>query len=325
MGSWKKGCLAVFAVLAVAFLAVGVYPFVREGVEVLDLTPEIRAAIDAGDFAELTDGVTHYHIAGPASGQPVVLIHGITSPSFIWDEQVDSLTGAGFRVLRLDLYGRGYSDRPRIHYTAEVFDRQVLELLDKLGIDRPVDLLGLSMGGAVAVHFMDRHPERVRRFALFAPAGFPLHVPMKYRIMKAPLLGDWIMAAIGDQTITAGLPNTVPGNLVRSAEFIEKYMDCMQYKGYKRALLSTLRHNPVLGLREVYRRVGQGPHRGILFWGTADHVVPFQHHELVEAAMPGIEFYAVEGADHLANYEQPEAVNPLLVEFLQQKGSGPEL
>jgi len=314
-----RGMLKWISILIlVLIIAAAVYPFAIGDMEALALDDAARAAMPGKTFVRLSDGMTHYEWAGPESGQPVVLIHGMTSPCFIWDYQFNALAEAGFHVLRYDLFGRGLSDRPRVKYTADLFDRQLCELLDAQGVKQPVDLAGLSMGGAIIVHFIDRHPERVRRFALFAPSGFPLHVPLKYRVIQWPLIGDWLMKAMGDKTMTASLKRQIRDDPKKSAELQLKTLEQMSYKGYKRAVLSTLRHNPLLELGEVYKRVGKSNRPGILFWGDKDHVVPFDHHKLVEAAIPGIEFHALAGLDHTANYESPETVNPLLIAFLKR-------
>ena len=312
-----KILIGLAAVLAAALGIVGAYPFVLGDMEAVALTDEVRAQMPGKAFAALPGGVTHYEWTGPEDGPVVVLIHGFTSPSFIWDYQAGPLAENGFRVLRYDLYGRGLSDRPKVQYTADRFDRQLFELLDSQGVAKPVDLAGLSMGGAVVIHFIDRHPGRVRRFALFAPSGFPVHVPLKYKALKVPGLGEWIMKALGDKTTLAGLKRQVRNDPEKSALFQRRYKEQMHYKGHKRALLSTLRHNPVTHLEDVYRRVGKKGHKGVLFWGTKDHVIPFEHHELVEAAIPSILFHAIDGGDHIANYETPEKVNEKLVEFLR--------
>ena len=124
-----------------------------------------------GEFVELADGVVHYEVGGPVDGQKVVLVHGFTTPYFMWDNNFDELTGAGFRVLQYDLYGRGYSDRPHLVYGLDLYDRQLLNLLDALNFNEPVDLVGLSMGGPITGTFTDRHPRRVRKLTLLAPAG----------------------------------------------------------------------------------------------------------------------------------------------------------
>ena len=98
------------------------FPYLGETEELNEAT---RASAP-GSFVQLSDGCTHYELgnsllpAGAPFGDnkgkgvraPVVLVHGFSVPYFIWDPTFEFLTKSGFRVLRYDLFGRGYSDRP---------------------------------------------------------------------------------------------------------------------------------------------------------------------------------------------------------------------
>ena len=87
----------------------------RVDTEILVLDEEARE-LAPGLFVELSDGWTHYDVAGPESGQVVILVHGFSVPYYIWDTTFEALVAAGFRVIRFDLFGRGYSDRPATVY-----------------------------------------------------------------------------------------------------------------------------------------------------------------------------------------------------------------
>ncbi|MDX1614418.1 MAG: alpha/beta fold hydrolase [Candidatus Promineifilaceae bacterium] len=100
-------------------------------------------------------------------------------------------------MLRVDLYGRGYTDRPDVDYDQDLFDRQLLHLLAALRIEQPVDPIGLSLGGAISIVFTDRHPGRVRKLCLIDPAGLPWQQPLAATITKAPILGELIMGLFG--------------------------------------------------------------------------------------------------------------------------------
>ncbi len=287
--------------------------------EPLELNAQTRAALP-GEFVTLPDGVTHYELTGPEDGQVVVLIHGFSTPMFLWDPAVPALTAAGLRVLRYDLLGRGFSDRPRVTYNADLFDRQLLDLLDALGLSAPVDLLGLSMGGVIAVRFADRHPERVRRLGLEDPAGFSVRVTPGAFALFVPLLGEALMGLAGNSLMVGGLP----GDFYRPErypEYYEKYKEQLPYKGFKRAILSTMRHLNLSSLAEAYARVGAQGRRCLLIWGRQDATVPFATSEQVRAAIPQIEFHAIDEAGHIPHYERPEAVNPILIEFFRN-GNG---
>ena len=104
------------------------FPYREETQELNDVTRKNAA----GSFIQLADGVTHYEMGGKEPGDPVVLIHGFSVPYFIYDPTFKFLTEAGFRVLRYDLYGRGFSDRPAGRYDMDLFVNQLSQLLDAL-------------------------------------------------------------------------------------------------------------------------------------------------------------------------------------------------
>src|SRR5512142_1651487 len=101
----------------------------------------------SGSFIQLSDGFTHYELSNAEAGQTVVLAHGFSVPYFVYDPTFEFLTQTGFRVLRYDLFGRGFSDRPEKQYNIDLFVRQLGDLLDALRFTRPVSLVGLSTGG----------------------------------------------------------------------------------------------------------------------------------------------------------------------------------
>ena len=270
-----------------------------------------------GQFIELSDGVVHYQLVGPPEGRIVALVHGLVTPSFIWDNNVLALTAAGFRVLRYDHFGRGFSDRPEVRYDRELFDRQLLELLQRLNIEQPVDLVGLSMGGAVAVTFTDRHPGRVGRLCLLAPAGVPTPEPWTIRVAKIPLLGELLMALVGDTAVERGVKEAFvePRDL---QDFERQFRQPLRYRGVHQALLSTLRHMDMNNMVDTYERIGEQGRATLLIWGRKDQVLPFSNSERVMAAIPYAEFHPIEGAGHNLNYENPELANPVLIEFLSK-------
>jgi pimeloyl-ACP methyl ester carboxylesterase len=75
----------------------------------------------SGSFIQLPGGVTHYELSNPDQENTVVLVHGFSVPYFIFDPTFQFLTGSGFRVVRYDLFGRGFSDRPEARYNIDLF------------------------------------------------------------------------------------------------------------------------------------------------------------------------------------------------------------
>jgi len=312
-----KFFLITLGVILVLVFALVVALSFRTGKEIVNLDANTRATMKNESFVQLSDGVTHYQWQGPESGRKVLLVHGYSSPYFIWDRNLSALTQAGFRVLRFDLYGRGLSDRLQTEYTGDVFDRQLLELLDALNVKEPVDLVGLSMGGAIATLFTDRHPQRVRKLVLIGTAGVS-EIPGAMKIMSVPLVGDLIIRAFGDFIVTDLMPREVATDASGLASARAAYANQLQYRGYKRALLSTLRHGPLTGQEAAFSSVGRQKREGMLLWGTRDTVVPYEAHKRVKQLIPWLAFHPVSGGRHCVNYENAEEVNSVLIAFLSK-------
>lgn len=280
------------------------------------LNDDTRAGLP-GDFVELADGVTHYELGGPENGDVVVLVHGFSVPYFIWDPTFAALAAAGFRVLRFDLYGRGYSDRPLKRYDHDLFDRQLAGLLDALGFHDPVDLVGLSMGGVVTGTFTRRHPQQVKKLVLIDPAGFPLKFSWVFKFAFLPGLGEFLFNLVGTANLETSMASDFyDPKLIRF--FFDKYRPPMLYKGFKRAILSSLRAGMLDSAIETYRAVGKMNLPVLLFWGREDKTVPFKFHRDLLDAIPHIEFFPIDKTGHIPHYEKEEEVNPVLIDFLKR-------
>jgi pimeloyl-ACP methyl ester carboxylesterase len=270
-----------------------------------------------GSFITLPSGVTHYEEGGDPNGPPIVLVHGFSVPYFIYDPTFEFLSSRGFRVLRYDLLGRGFSDRPVVQYNAELFASQLWELLEALNF-RNIALAGLSMGGAVTASFMDRHPRMVSKYILIDPAGAkPVSISPMLKAVRMPGIGELVLGLFGSGSMVKGIAaDLFTPELV--AEFQEKYKVQMRYHGFKRAILSTMRNGMLDSFMDTYRRVGAMKKPTLMFWGRQDKTIPFEHSADILAAMPHAEFHVLENCGHIPHYERPGEVHEILLEFLRR-------
>jgi pimeloyl-ACP methyl ester carboxylesterase len=227
----KRWTLYAAALLLIVAAAGGAY--VLADPERLDLDDAARRTAP-GSFVRLSHGYTHYELAGPPTGRVVVLAAGYSVPYYIWDPTFTTLTGAGYRVLRYDYYGRGFSDRPDVPFTQDFYVRQLNELLDALHLTDPVDLAGLSFGGSVITSFADRHPARVRSLIYFDPA-FRSPGPMP------PMAGNRFLwnfyTAIFDERWWAA---EQPADFLHPEKFpdwADRYRVQVRYRGFRLARL----------------------------------------------------------------------------------------
>ncbi|GAB4500219.1 MAG: alpha/beta hydrolase [Anaerolineales bacterium] len=284
--------------------------------ETLLLNEKTRKGLP-GSFITLPSGVTHYEEGGDLNGQPVVLVHGFSVPYFIYDPTFEFLSKQGFRVLRYDLIGRGFSDRPNTRYDSALFVRQLKELLDALHY-KNIHLVGLSMGGPVTASFIAAHPEYVSKYVLIDPSGArAVSLSPFLKAVKMPGFGELAIGLFGSGSMIKGIASDLfTPELVK--EFQEKYKVQMQYQGFKRAILSTMRNGMLDSFIETYKRVGKLNKPTLLFWGKQDTTVPFEHSGDIRAAMPHAEFHTFDNCGHIPHYERSSEVNGILLEFLRK-------
>ena len=295
--------------IALFVVAIGIYLILDP--EVNELSEATRTKL-GGSYVKLSEGVTHYQLEGPPGAKVVVLVHGATVPMWNWDQQVQALTAAGFRVLRYEAFGRGYSDRPEVTYDQDLYRRQLRELVDKLGLTAPFDLIGLSLGGGTAVNFTARHPERVDKLVLISPLINNFKVPSFFGI---PVLGKFLARLAGIRVIAKRFASLV-GNHPESEKYTRLFVEQTTYKGFQQSILSMLRNNAVGDYRPAYQIVGRQKRDVLLIWGTGDTEVTRQMIADIKAFIPGLTFKPVEGAGHGIVFQKPETVSTLIISFL---------
>jgi pimeloyl-ACP methyl ester carboxylesterase len=289
------------------------FPYLSEDKE---LNEETRKEVDSGAFISLSDGVTHYQLDGRPDGQVVILVHGFSVPYFIFDPTFEFLIQEGFRVLRYDLFGRGWSDRPMANYDIHLYVRQLKELLDAVAL-RQVALIGLSMGGPISAAFTAQNPGYVSQYVLIDPAGArPITLSKLLKLTKLPFIGELALGLLG----SGSMLKSIAADFFDPAlieEFQSRYRVQMQFKGFKSAILATMRNGMLDSFSEVYRDIGRLGKPTLLFWGCNDTTIPFEHNETIRAAIPHAEFHPVENCGHIPHFEKPEIVNSILKKFLQ--------
>jgi pimeloyl-ACP methyl ester carboxylesterase len=118
-------------------------------------------------------GVMHYQLDGPRDGELCVWVHGLGDFCKHSDLLAAALIAGGYRVLRFDFFGRGWSDSPAgAAYDMEMYIGQMRALFETLTLGgKPKTLIGWSMGGLIAQGYTEKFPSDVVRLVLLAPAG----------------------------------------------------------------------------------------------------------------------------------------------------------
>ena len=297
----------LFAILLI--LSIGIYYMLDPETNELDESERARLG---GTYLKLSGGTTHYKLEGPVDGKVVVLVHGGTVPMWTWDKQVQSLIKLGYRVLSYDMYGRGYSDRPEITYDQDTYQKQLLELVDKLGLTKQFDLIGYSLGGGTVVNFTAHNPQRVRKLVLISPLINNFKVPSIFRI---PILGEFMSRLIGIKIITKRFISLIENN-PDAEKYTTLFKDQTTYKGFQQSILSMLRNNAVGDYSKSYQMVGNQNREILLIWGTEDAEISKQMISDIQSFIPNLTFKPVESVGHGIVFQKPDTVNSLINSFL---------
>ena len=271
-----------------------------------------------GEYAQLSNGRVRYEFAGPESGEVVVLIHGLIGHMHVWDYQFKFLIERGYRVLRFDLYGRGFSERVKGEHGSELYMAQVSDLIEFVGIKDKFHLVGLSMGGAISTRFASHHPNKIKSIFLVDCYGIPTPKDPGIRIVQPKGIGEALIGTFGGQ-IFKRAPIKGVFDKKKHGGFAKWFSAPMVIKGSKRAVLSTVRNFMLENHVPHYERLNHLDIPKLILWGKEDAILPYAYGQKIHALMPNARFETFEKCGHVPQFEEPDKFNTLALQFLQEQ------
>jgi len=277
------------------------------------------------EISQITEGFVvvagvkvHYQRAG--SGRPLLLLHGLVGSAKNWRRNISFLSQDS-DVYAIDLFNMGESERvPGLDAGLEATADRLAAYMDALGLDE-ADIAAHSHGGAVAMMFAARHPDRVRRLILFAPANpfcdlghqlirfyqtrfgiwFARRIPSLPRRLKATALsrmyGDPSRVSVGAlEGYIEGLH--IPGTMDHVLQIVQRWFVDM---GLLRSALERLAAKPTL-----------------LIWGDQDRAVGLNSARELLRMLPQSSLMVLPGVGHIAFEEMPEICNKAMHDWLSK-------
>jgi pimeloyl-ACP methyl ester carboxylesterase len=262
------------------------------------------------------------------SGEPVVLIHGTPSHSYIWRKVYPSLLERGFQVQLFDLLGFGRSERPvdPLVETSVAAQAQLLpKLLDSWGTDR-AHLVAHDIGGAVAMRFTLAHPARVRSLTLVDTVSYDSWPSPTWRKIIDRGLEELITA--GDDAHRAMLARqlrmTVYDKSIMEGEILDTYLQPISGPlGQPSFFQHQVRHYDSKYTEEIEGELGELGKVGVrLIWGEQDEWQPIRYARRLAKDIPGAELHTIEKTGHFAMEDSPDEVARLILEHLDKGSEG---
>jgi 3-oxoadipate enol-lactonase len=258
------------------------------------IVPEIKA-----------DGCTiHVELDGPDRAPVLMLSNSLGTNLHMWDEQVAPFTRQ-FRLVRYDRRGHGRSSAPKGPYSMEQLGRDVLAVLDGLGIER-INWCGLSMGGMVGQWLGAHAPNRIDKLILSNTACYYADKTVWDERMKFARTNG--IARVATATMERWFSNEFraakPATIARMTEMfvktdLEGYLGCC-------AAIRDMDHRALLAKITAPT---------LVIAGRLDIGTPPPLNEFIRDHIPGAQLLTIEAA-HISNVEQPEAYTAAVLGFL---------
>lgn len=266
-------------------------------------------------FAEVNGTQLYYEILG--QGHPLVLIHGGYMDRRMWDDQFHTFSQY-YRVIRYDVRGFGKSQLPQVPYS----DRQDLyELLNSLGVEKTY-LLGLSLGGMIAIDFTLEHPDMVDALILVGSPvpGFPLELLYTQEQLEQ-LRSRW--AAFAQASKERNLPAMVDAlmqdpTLVPSPKY-PAARERVRNNLSEYSFVWVLDPAPKQDLEpSAYERLTEIQVPTLIVMGARDDSRLFKDANKLERDIVGARRVTISETHHMPNMEKPEEFNTLVLDFLDR-------
>lgn len=261
---------------------------------------------------DLADG-THRTVLDLGDGEPLLLVHGMSGTHGHWGVPfLERLLAAGRRVISVNHVGVAGSSRSREQFSiVDLADAQAAAL-DALGVDGPVDVFGISMGGMTAQELVLRHPGKVRSLVIgcstagAASATWTAQADME-GLVGAMQSGDAAQALRASWEINVSTPF--------AEERADRYEEFVRATQNDRVSLRVISEQmqAIVG-HDTLERLSSIAVPTTIAHGTADRMLPYPNGLVLAEAIPGATLETFEGAGHLFFWEDPERAARIALE-----------
>ena len=316
----KKKDLA-FAIGGAALAAVAVKLLTRaKGINWDDIANEVHHS-ERSHFVDIDGARIHFQEFGNASNPTLLLIHGYTASTYVWNITAPILAEQGFHVIAVDLLGFGYSDKPAwFDYSIQSQARMIERLMNRLGIGRAT-LVGSSYGGAVASTIALDYPERVEKLVLVdAVCNDDLKNHPILRLAALPGIGELITPFLVDSKMFLRFRmhgTLAPANHhLITDEHVNSVIRPLRAADAHHSLLATSRNWSANRIEHDANLINQPT---LIIWGEEDTVIPIRDGYKLHESILNSRLVVLKNCGHVPQEEKSELFSELVTEFCRDR------
>ncbi len=253
-----------------------------------------------------------YHSEG--EGETVLLVHGITTYSFIW-RKIIPLLSKKYRVITIDLLGCGQSDKPlEIEYSLPSHAQNIKELLTKLDIER-VHFVGHDIGGGIGQVFAVHYPELLYDVTLINSVGHDFWPVQPIIAMRTPIIRQLAMATLDIGAFRLVVRRGLYHKERVNDELMQLFWKPMRTKEGRRAFLhfaDCLNNKHLIDLEPELQKLGV---KTLIIRGDADVYLSTAIAEKLHSDIPNSRLVRITTGGHFIQEDEPEKIATTLLDF----------
>lgn len=266
------------------------------------------------DFCTVADRRVAFRRTGV--GEPVLLIHGITSNSFIWDDVIAGIS-TDFDTIAVDLLGCGGSDLTlEADYSIAAQAELVAGLISSLGIDR-CHIVGHDIGGGVTQILAVRHLNLLRSMTLLNPVGYDFWPVQPIIAMRTPILRQLVMATIDFGMLRLVVKRALFNRDLLDDELMSRFWDQMSTPERRKAFLRlarALNNDDLLAITDELKTLDLPT---LILRGEGDIYLSGEICDRLHADIPGSRLETIQTGGHFVQLDEPAWVAGHLAEFMR--------
>jgi len=261
-----------------------------------------------------------YHRAG--EGEPMLLVHGITTYSFIWRKVMPLLVDNGYDVIALDLLGCGDSDKPLdLSYSLKSHAGYIREFVDALGLKK-FHFIGHDLGGGIGQIFAVRYPEMLYDLTMINTVAYDFWPVQPIIAMRTPIVRQFMMAAMDIGAFRLLVKRGVYHKERVDDELMGLFMKPLQGSEGRKAFLhfaKSLDNGNLMEIADDLRRLSLPV---LIIRGDVDPYLSSAIAEKLNTEIAGSRLVRIPTGSHFIQEDEPELVSNAILDFIKAVHAG---
>ena len=249
------------------------------------------------------------------SGQPLLLVHGITTYSFIWRKIVPVLK-TKFDVITVDLFGCGDSDMPlSISYSIKDHAKYLKEFMAELKISK-FHFVGHDIGGGIGQRFAVENPELLYDLTLINTVAYNFWPVQPIIAMRTPIIRQLAMATLDQVTFKLIVKRGIYHKERVDQELMDYFWEPMKTKEGRKAFLHFAKSLNNNDLMEVEEQIHNLKMPVMVIRGDADPYLSSEIANRLHTEISNCRLEVIPTGSHFIQEDEPEKVSELILDFL---------